>query len=305
MADVQYIPLSALRPLEFEYTYNISEPLIKEKTTYDTGLQVNTLQSTSKFQDISFNNETCLILTSSVNLSSFFTTKLFENNFFGSVHLKPRISTIYYVSYNSTLNSLYLSPSATQIYISPVSGTNEVELIVERKYIQVDQNYPYEIQLTEKTLDPESTYRQRFICTIQGNTVGFKTKTDSGYRYLGFCSDGVLRATGTVLNNSVINDYIFNIEYVAVNTGIHGFIPVNDYVTYYFDKESASNNENLAINKTFDDNPNNFLLSFTFENIKSNNNTNINIANLKNVVTPAGGLATVDNSYTKTPIKTN
>jgi hypothetical protein len=76
-------------------------------------------------------------------------------------------------------------------------------------------------------------------------------------------------------------------------------------VTYYFDKESAANNENLIVNKTFDDNPNNFLLSFTFDSVKSNNDTNINIANLKNVVTPAGGLATVDNSYTKTPITTN
>lgn len=304
MANIYYNSLSALRPIELNYKYNTAEPLKKQFTTYDTGLNVNTLNGTFKFQDITFNNETCLVLTSSINLSSFFSTQLFSNNFFGSVLLRPRTSTVYYVSYNNILNSLYLSPSATQINVVPISGTNEVELIVERKYLQVEPNYPYEIKLIEKTLDPESLYRQRFICTIQDDVLGFKTFTDSGYRYIGFCSDGVLRATGTVLNNSVINDYVFNVEFVAINTGVHGFIPINDYVTYYFDKENSNNNENLVINKTFNDNPNNFLLSFAFDNV-SNNNANLNIANLKNIATPAGGLATVDNSYTKTPTTTN
>jgi hypothetical protein len=304
MVDIQYMSLTALDPLKLNYTYNIAEPLQTEQITYDSGLHTYTLNGTDKFQDISFNNETCLILTSSVNLSSFFTTKLFENNFFGSVHLRPRTSTVYYVSYNTILNSLYLSPTPTQIYISPVSGTNEVELLAEKKYLQVDLDYPYEIKLSEKILDPESMYRQRYICTIQGNTVGFKTKTSSGYRYIGFGSDNVLRATGTVLNNSVINDYIFNIDYIAVNTGVHGFVPVNDFVTYFFDKESGENNENLIVNKTFKDNPNNFLLSFAFDKVEGSN-TIINMANLKNIVTPAGGVATVDNSYTKTVTTSN
>lgn len=304
MSNIYYKSLSALKPIELNYTYNTTESLKKQLVTYDSGLNTNVLDGTLKFQDITFNNETCLILTSSVNLSAFFNTQLFENNFFGSVLLKPRNSTVYYVSYNTALNSLYLSPSATQINIVPISGTKEVELIVERKYLQVETNYPYEIKLAEKTLDPESVYRQRFICNIQNNTIGFKTLTNTGYRYIGFCSDGVLRATGTILNNSIINDYIFNIEFVGVNTGTHGFLPINEYVTYYFDKESSTNNENLIINKVFKDNPNNFLLSFAFDNV-SNNNANLNIANLKNIATPAGGLATVDNSYTKTPTTTN
>jgi hypothetical protein len=304
MPGVQYNALSALQPIKLNYTYNTNEPLITQETTYDSGLNVSTLQGTSQFQDVTFNNETCLILTSSINLSSFFTTKLFENNFFGSVILKPRNTEIYYIAYNKNLNSLYLSPSASHIYISPVSATNEVELIIERKYLQVKENYPYEVLLSEKTLDPESIYRQRFICTVQGNTITLKTKTNSGYRYLTFGADGVFRATGAVLNNVILSDYIFNIEYIAVNTGVHGFIPVNEYLTYYFDIESEINNKNLVINKVKNDNPNNYLLSFTFEDI-INNNTNINIANLKNIVTPAGGAATINNSYTKPAITTN
>lgn len=304
MSGIEYKPLSALRPIKLNYTYKTVEPLIAKETTYDTGLHTYTLQGTDQFQDVTFSNETCLVLTSSINLSAFFSTKLFQNTFFGSVLLKPRNSSISYVSYNSVLNSLYLSPSASQIYISPVSGTNEVELTVERKYVQVKENYPYEVFLNEKTLDPESINRQRFICTIQGNTMSLKTKTNSGYRYLSFCSDGFVRATGTVLNESIFNDYIFNVEFVAVNTGTYGFIPVNEYLTYYFDIENESNNKTLAINKTLIDNPNNLLLSFTFDSI-ANNIANINIANLKNISTPAGGLATVNNSYTKPAITTN
>jgi hypothetical protein len=304
MSNIVYKSLSALKPINLNYSYNSTEPLLKQQITYDTGLNTLVLEGTNQFQDVSFNNDTCLVLTSSLNLSAFFTTKLFENNFFGSVILRDRNSDISYVSYNPFLNSLYLSPSASQIYIQPVSGTNEVELKVEKKYIQVKENYPYEIILNDKTLDPESIYRQRFIINIQNNTISLKTKTDSGYRYLGFCTDGVLRATGTILNNTILNDYIFNVEYVAVNTGVYGFIPVNDYLTYYFDFESGANNKNLIVNKKVDNNPNNFLLSFTFEDI-NNNNTNINIANLKNVVTPGGGLPTINNSYTKTVSATN
>lgn len=302
MSNVQQFFLSALQPVKLNYTYNTTEPLENEQTTYNTGLNVYTLQGTKHFQDISFNNETCLILTSSVNLNSLFTTKFFDTGFFGSVYLKPRSSSIYYVSYNKNINSLFLSTSSTQVYILPVSGTNEVELKVDKKYVQVKEAYPYEILLSDRSLDAENIHRQRFICTIQNNTATFKTKTNTGYRYLGIGSDTILRANGVVLNESVLNDYIFNIEYVAVMTNAHGFVPINDYVTYYFDFESGINNKNLVVNKTVTDNPNNFLLSFTFDNITEENKTNINIANLKNVVTPSGGIATVDNSYSKTSL---
>lgn len=304
MADVQILPLSALQPVELKYNYNTTEPLLTKKVTYNTGLNTVVLEGTEQFQDVTFNNETCLILTSSVNLSSFFTTQLFENNFFGSVLLRPRSTAIYYVAYNPTLNNLYLSPSATQIYIAPVSGTNEVELFVNRKYLQVDDTYPFEVFLNERSLDPESLYRQRFVCTIQNGNVMFRTRTQFGDRYIGFSTDGVLRATGTVLNNVVLNDYVFNIEYIAVNTGIHGFIPVNDFVTYYFDFESTFNNKNLVVNKQINNTSTNFLISFPFESI-TENTANINIANLKNIATPEGGLATFDNSYDKPVITTN
>lgn len=304
MSNIRYNTLSALTPIKLNYTYNTVEPLKQQQISYDSGLNTQVLEGTRQLQDITFNNETCLVLTTSVNLNTFFETKYFENNFFGSVLLKPRNSAIYYVAYNSILNTLDLNLSAAQIYISPISATNEVELIVDKKYVQVQEDYPYEIVLNTKTLDPESIHRQRFLYKIQNNTITFKTKTNSGYRYLGFNTDGVLRATGTVLNDTVLNDYVFNIEYIAINTGIHGFIPINDYVTYYFDFENGSNNKDLKINKTVDSNPNNFLISFAFENV-NDNNTNINIANLKNIVTPAGGIATVNNSYTKPATTTN
>jgi hypothetical protein len=304
MIEIQHLSLSALQPVDPAYSYSSIEPLQKKHITYNSGLNVVSLYSTENFQDIAFNNETCLILTSSVHLSSFFTAQLFENNFFGSVYLRPRRSEIFYWAYNPRQNSVYLSLSATQVFISPVPGTKEVELLINREYVQVDVNYPYEVTLNSQTLDPESIHRQRFVCTIQDGTATFRTKTNSGDRYLGFSNDGVLRATGTVLNNAVLNDYVFNIEYIAVNTGLHGFIPVNDYVTYYFDIEGLTQNKTLAINKKISNIPTNYLLSFPFNSI-TDNTTNINIANLKNVVTPDGGPASIDNSYTKITTTTN
>lgn len=306
MSNIQYKTLSDLAPIKLNYTYNTAETLQDQYISYNTGLNIHFLNGTNSYQDISFNNETCLILTSAVNLKDVFLTKIFENNFFGSVLLKPRNSNIYYVTYNTILNTLDLSLSGTQIYIAPVSGTNEVELFIEKKYLQVEVEYPYNVFLSEKSLDPESIYRQRFTYNLQNNTITFKTKTNTGDRYIGFDTDNVLRATGCILNESVLNDYVFIVEYVAVNTGEYGFIPNNDYITYYFDFENTTNNKNVTINKTFNDNPNNFLLSFTFNDInKNDNSTNMNIANLKNIVTPAGGIATIDNSYSKLPTTTN
>jgi len=309
MIDIQYLPLSSLNPIELKYSYNTVENLQQRNITYETGLNVSVLKGTENFQDISFNNETCLILTSSISLSAFFIAQFFENNFFGSVLLQPRIfpvsiPSLYYVGYSKETNNLFLSTSGTPIYISPVSGTNEVELFVNRQYVQVDEKYPYEINLNRLSLDPESIHRQRFICTIHNNTISFRTKTSSGERYLAISNDGVMRATGTVLNNAVINDYIFNVQYVAVNTGTHGFIPINDFITYYFDIESLAENKTLAVNKQINNSSTNFLISLPFTDIDSNN-AKINIANLKNIITPAGGIASYDNSYTKTVITNN
>jgi hypothetical protein len=305
MIDIQYLPLSSLTPVELKYSYNTVEPLQQKNTTYETGLNVSTLKGTESFQDVSFNNETCLILTSSVSLSAFFNTLFFEKGFFGSVLLQPRrFFPLGYVAYNEEINNLFLSTSATHIYISPVSGINEVELFVNRQYVQVNEKYPYEVTLNNLSLDPESIHRQRFVCTIHNNTISFRTKTNTGERYLAISNDGVMRATGTVLNNAVLNDYIFNVQYIAVNTGTHGFVPVNDFVTYYFDIESLVENKTLAVNKHINNSSTNFLISLPFTDI-NNNNARINIANLKNIVTPSGGIASYDNSYTKTVITSN
>lgn len=304
MSSLYLNSLSALTPIRLKYSYNSQENLVDNYITFNTGLKTSTLQSTDNFQDISFNNETCLLLTSAVNLDKVFSAKVEENSFFGAVFLKPQDSAAYYVAYDKILNTVYLSPVPNQIYISPVSGTNEVELFIEKQRIQINKNYPFEAYLSYNSLDPESIHRQRFICNIQNKKMTLKTKTSSGYRYLAFCNDTVLRATGTVLNESTINDYVFDVEYVGINVHDIGFTPVNDYITYFFDFESSKNNKNLTINKTVESNPNNLLMTFAFDEV-FNGTSNINIANLKNVATPAGGLATVNNTYTKEIVTTN
>lgn len=302
MVITQFNSLTALQPIRLNYTYNSTEPLQQETQEFNNGLRLLKLNGTKRYQDVSFNNETCLVLTSAVSLSSLITPRPFNGLVFGTIYLQPRNTNIYYLQYNSNTNTVGLALTGSLFYIKPIPETNEVEIIVDKKFLQVSETYPYTVTFNSNPLLGDETYRQRFIYTIHNNTISFRTLTNTGYRYLTLSTDGLMRATGIVLNEAVVSDYVFKFIPVAFSANEYGFIPNNEFVTYFFDFENATNNRTLEINKKFTNIPTNFLISFPFTEVLDQSETTINIANLKTIATPAGGLATIDNSYTKQPI---
>ena len=215
-------------------------------------------------------------------------------------------SFIYFVKYNSSTNTLQKTlTSSSHFFIQPINNTKEVELFVEGKYVQVDEQYPYTLRLNSRSLDPEIIHRQRFSLHFENGLISFKTKTDSGYRYLAFNSDNTLRAVGVIFNDSVVNNYVFKCYPVTDVTTAPGFIPTNNWVTYYFDIESQTENKTVTINKDIQKVPTNLLIDFPIESAVETGKAKINIANLKTQVTPTGGPAPVDNSYTKQVITKN
>jgi hypothetical protein len=102
-----------------------------------------------------------------------------------------------------------------------------------------------------------------------------------------------------------VNDYVFNCLPVTKLTLDRGFIPTNSWVTYYFDFESGAENKTVVVNKTIDTTPTNFLINLPIEQAAEKGIVKVNIANLKTNLTPAGGAASVDNSYNKNVITTN
>ena len=307
MVEIVYKSLSSLAPIELKYEYNRDESLQGSIVTYQDGFSFYELEGLKNFQDVTINRDSVLVLTSAVSLSTVFAPAqdIKLGKLPGTFQLQPRNSTIYYIKYNTEKNTLVKTlTSASTFYIQPLNDSNEVELFVDSKYVQVRANYPYEVYLSERSLDPEEIFRQRFEIVYDNNLISIKTKTDQGYRYLAFNKDNILRAVGLVLNETVVNDYVFKCLSISDPNLNRGFTTNNDWVTYYFDTEGKSENKTLTINKNISI-PTNLLIDFPLENAAETGIANINIANLKTSLTPAGGPAPVENSYEKVVITSN
>ena len=307
MVEIVYKSLSSLAPIELKYEYNRDESLQGNIVTYQDGFSFYELEGLKNFQDVTINRDSVLVLTSAVSLSTVFAPAqdIKLGKLPGTFQLQPRNSTIYYIKYNVEKNTFVKTlTSASTFYIQPLNDSNEVELFVDSKYVQVRANYPYEVYLSERSLDPEEIFRQRFEIVYDNNLISIKTKTDQGYRYLAFNKDNILRAVGLVLNETIVNDYVFKCLSISDPSLNRGFTTNNDWVTYYFDTENKGDNKTLRVNKNVST-PTNLLIDFPLEKAAETGVANINIANLKTSLTPAGGPAPIENSYEKIVITNN
>lgn len=307
MATVVYKPVSSLSPIELQYNFLNNESLKKNTLTYRNGYTFYTYTGVNNYQDFAINQETCLILTSSVNLNTVFTEpkKISVGQIPGSFQLQTRDSSIYFAAYSENTKTFRQNlTSVSNFFAMPISD-NIVELFVNNQYVQVDEEYPYVVRLNKRSLDPENLNRQRFDVLYQNGFITIKTLTNSGYRFLAFGKDNILRATGLILGETATNDYIFKCLSVTDLTLTPGFIPTNNWVTYFFDIESSINNTNLVVNKDIQNVPTNLLINFPIEKAIETGEIRINIANLKTTVTPEGGPAPIDNTYQKTSTTTN
>lgn len=310
MASIVYKSLSSFSPVELKYQYYKDEQLEASYKTYKEGYTFFETEGLINYQDVAINKGTCLVLTSSVSLSTVFTPAdtITIGKSPASIILQPRNSFLYYAKHflgSNTIKQVLSSEEPSVFYIAPIEATDDVEIYVNNRYVQVQELYPYLVYTAERPLDPEEIHRQRFKVVYQGNFISFKTKTNTGYRYLCFTNDGIMRATGLILNNTIINDYIFKCIPVTTTSLQHGFIPTNDWVTYFFDIESETENKTVTINKDIKNTFTNLLIDFPFENTLEALDVNINIANLKTGLTPGGGPAPIDNTYDKNVITTN
>lgn len=308
MAEIVYKSLSSLAPIELQYQYYRNEALEGRTITLKDGFSFYELDGLKNFQDVAINKSSVLVLTDAIKLPSIFSSAadIELGTLPGSFQLQPRRFRDYSAGYNSSSNSFILTQNTPSIFsVQPIKETNEVELFVDNKYVQVEADYPHKVYLNDRTLELDEISRQRFEILYSNGIITIKTKTNLGYRYLAFSNDNILRAVGLVLNETPINDYVFTCNAVSNLTLNRGFTPSNDWVTYFFDVEDSSNNKNVTINKTFTSVPTNLLLDFSLKNSAETGKVNINIANLKTSITPSGGPAPIENAYSKNVITTN
>jgi hypothetical protein len=308
MVNIVYKSLSSLSPIELKYQYYKDEQLQGRTVTYQDGSSYYELEGFKNFQDVAINRDSVLVLTSAINLSSVFvpTNEVRLGKLPGSFLLQSRNSTIYYIKHRLQTNSFVQTLTSGSIFcVQPINNSNEAEIFVNNHYVQVEAEYPYKVYLNERSLDPEEIHRQRFEIIYNNELISFKTLTNSGYRFLAFNNDNVLRAVGLILNNTAVNDYIFKCISISQPTLDQGFAPNNTWVTYYFDIEQETENKTVTINKTLQNIPTNLLVDLPLEKAAETGRVNINVANLKTSLTPTGGPAPINNAYDKVVVTTN
>lgn len=311
MATITTKDFTSLEPIELKYQYNKNEELRAYYVGYEQGLNVYRLDGLKNFQDVAVSNGTCFVLTTAVGLSSFFTqpTTPVIGQIPGTLKLQSRSLSGEYFTYDSQ-NNIFTSTSvtsgnATNFFILPVPGTSKVQILVNNKYVQVDQNYPYTVRVGDKLDDDNDPYRQEFYCEVYNNLIALKTYTTSGYRYLALGNDKTLRATGVILNSLLVNDYLFNSIQNTASITHYGFDPDMDWITYYLDFPAQTYNKDVSLNKVFSNLKINFLLDFPVEPAINNGEATFNLANLKTGLTPTGSPPQIDNSYDEQIITTN
>ena len=306
MSVINLQPITTLTPIKPVYEFYKDEALKESNIVFKSGYNFINLEGFTNFQDVAISNSSCFILTSSISLSSFFKSEQSQKlgKLPGSVVLQSRETTVLYAGYDEDKNQIISSTQPIIFLLYPINE-QEVELRVNGKYVQVDEQYPYYVRLNKESLNDDEVHRQRFIYFYQNNTLTLRTLTSNGYRYLAFTNNGTMKATGIILNVATLHNYALRAYEVTTDNLDYGFKPKNLWVTYFQDFESQANNENLTVNKAFANTEINYLANFELKESISTGKAHINIANLKTEFTPTGGPAPVDNSYDKTIITTN
>lgn len=302
---IEYRSLSALQPIRLKYEYNHSEKLNRFNTQYAGGIRIESIKAFKRFQDISLNKGNTLILTNTVKLSDVFfdNERSQQQSLKGTVLLQLGTSTSYYMTEEYNTNRVTLSREPSLVHAVSIDNTDQVELLVNGKYIQIEKTYPYTAHLSESSLEGEDIYRQRFTIERVKNVVSFRAKVLEGFRYLAFNNDDILRATGTVLNNAVLNNYKFNAIEVTNNSEGKDFKVVSEsgIVSYYMSFQDKKYNNNVFVRERKDVQTN-LLASFSIYEAIETGEAVLNFANLRTNYTPEGTPLTIPLTSTKVPI---
>lgn len=303
---IEYRSLSALQPITLKYEYNHSEKLNRDSVQYAGGIKIESIKAFKRFRDVSLNKGNSLVLTSTVKLSDVFydPEKNRQNVLKGTVLLQLNTSTSYYMSEEVHTGRVTISQEPSLIHAVNIDGTDMLELLVNGKYIQIEKTYPYTAYLSDTSLDDTEVYRQRFILDRVKNIVSFRAKVQDGYRYLAFNNDNILRATGTILNNAILNNYKFNaIEVTAASKQNQtiGVVPESGIVSYFMSFEDKKYNKNVYVRER-QDVQTNLLASFSVYEALETGEAVLNFANLRTNYSPEGTPVTIPLTSTKVPI---
>jgi len=294
--SVKTHPLSSLSAVKFVYNYGELQPLASEYVLFGGGFGYYKHEAFKAFKDTAISKKNYLVLTEAKPLSSVFnlTNSLQTNTFnntLGTVFLKMDGKDIVEadgIIYKGGIGGCGNSGTKLMVNVAPISG-NLVELRVgNSKYIKVDQQYPYTARLVGNVFDPSEYSTRRFKMEYANGKATFSIYIPDavGYRYLAFNNDGILRAVGLELNETILNNYHFDVVEITktstqTTTTKYGYVPLNTEVKYFNNFYDSVNLTNVELKEIADRNTNLLISCPTHSITNGNSEVNVNISLLK------------------------
>jgi len=251
---ITHYPLSALNPVEIEYSYNSTEKLNGNFQLYTSGLRAYNYEVFKNFKDAALSKKTAIVLTSIKDLKQVFAepfSSLNVGSISGSCYLNVANNSVldgdvFLKLYN---NELFVGGKGQQAVFNLIPiDRNIVELKVENFYVQVEEEYPYEIKLSNISLPENEISRQRFSVAFSENFITFKTETKDGPRYLSYTlRDRKLKCVGIQLNAAIINEYLLQATFVSTSTIEYGYKPTTTEVKYFNSFNSGEKQKNVEV----------------------------------------------------------
>lgn len=234
--SANYYPLSALNPVRFTYKYNSEEKLAEKINLFDGGFSYYQYNLLDNFRDAALSKKNCIVLTDIKSLESVFETKperLYIGNIAGCIHLKTNEGKYF----TSLRNQVFVGGKGKKIFLNLIPISNnivEIKSGEDDAYLQIDENYPYTVRLSNEVLAEGDTYRRRFEVDYANGQMTLKVQTQQGSRYVSYSSvDRVVRAVGLELNETLINPYRLKVELISKDSMLYNFNPINDEIKYF------------------------------------------------------------------------
>ncbi len=292
-SSISFNSLSGVDCFEINYSYKTTEELKDTPILFSNGLAYNKYSIFSNVQDAVISKNNILFLTDIVELSSCLEQqqiKLGVSMMPSLLYLKQPGSESY-ININDG-NAEWSSTNKTPLFFALVADYT-VEILTSKDYrLEVSSSYPFRVYESRKATTEEQLNRQRFEVDVSNDTLTLKTITTEGPRYLAAGCDGTVMATGTMLNNTVLNNYLLSAVPISRSELVKGPLLEMERIKYFNQFESFGNKKNVLIQES-NFAPTNWLVSTTLEKlINSPDNVNVNIMSLKTNFTPTGTFST-------------
>ena len=287
--------LSALKPISLRYSANDTEILVStDNVPFENNLVLNVQPFLSGYKDAAISRENCFVLTDVLPLSNVFAsdTNNPEDFYNFSIYVLTQ-DGLYLKDFKNGLfvdgegsktqfNFVFLAPRVCYIKSNPTT------------FLEVEQNYPYNVFLTDLPLDDDNKQYRTFEVKFLEDVLMIKTAVPEGYRYLSYGPDQRIRAIGLELNDIVVNPYAFKYENVQSERLINkseGTEYATVEIKYDYDLKSPTDLQELTIQSQTQNNTN-LLMSCTVKELAEEDVAKINIALLKNNFSNVGSYST-------------